>query len=122
MTYWTIDYFKGIYDQYMSSGLSVRDFCKNFGCDESRFYYWVKKVKELQLAVSKGGELFIPISSKSMNGISGGSGSPLDPPMSKVQNTTGNCCFEIAYPNGIIVRLPDHVGAETVRFLISIDR
>jgi transposase-like protein len=70
MTYWTLDYFKRIYNQYLSSGLSIRDFCKRLECDESRFYYWAKKVKEAQLSVTRRNSTgsFIPKPIGSTNG------------------------------------------------------
>lgn len=33
MVYWTLDYFKSLYDQYVLSGVSIRKFCKEHETD-----------------------------------------------------------------------------------------
>lgn len=50
--------FKEIYSRYLSSGLSVKDFCYNEDLLESRFYYWQKKLKSFLPPRQSG---FIPI-------------------------------------------------------------
>lgn len=39
MVYWTLDYFKHLYNEYASSGVSVREFCRERGIQENKFYY-----------------------------------------------------------------------------------
>jgi proteasome assembly chaperone (PAC2) family protein len=37
--------FRDIYDDYLASGLTVRDYCSNQGMHEAKFYYWQNKLK-----------------------------------------------------------------------------
>jgi hypothetical protein len=49
--------FRAIYDEYLSSGLTIRDFCINHQMNEAKFYYWQHKLKG-QLPAKLG---FVPI-------------------------------------------------------------
>src|SRR5659263_10537 len=49
--------FLSIYDGFLESGLSVRDYCANQQMTESMFYYWQNKMKE-QLPPKRG---FVPV-------------------------------------------------------------
>lgn len=52
--------FESLYNWYKSSGLRVRDFCINECINESKFYYWQKKIKEREGEKSKpAGFVFI---------------------------------------------------------------
>lgn len=55
----TLDEFKKIHEDWKSTGLSIRDYCGNTGFEESKFYYWRKKLTESLLPQSKG---FVPVS------------------------------------------------------------
>ena len=71
MVYWTLDYFRILYNEYTASGVSVRDFCKEQGIKENRFYYWINKVKLNVTASSKAPKGFIPITSRDANKLTG---------------------------------------------------
>ncbi len=43
---WTIQQFEEIFDRYQSSGLRIKEFCRNESIVESRFYYWQKRLQE----------------------------------------------------------------------------
>ena len=45
----TLDEFKKIHEDWKTTGLSVRDYCNNIGFEESKFYYWRKKLTVLLL-------------------------------------------------------------------------
>jgi hypothetical protein len=49
--------FRAIYDEYLSSGLTIRDFCINHQMNEAKFYYWQHKLKG-QLPAKLG---FVPM-------------------------------------------------------------
>ena len=55
--------FKVIYSRYQSSGLSVRDFCRNEGLAEAKFYYRQKEMGKMPppgfvpLLIEKGNQL-----------------------------------------------------------------
>ncbi|WP_052517335.1 IS66 family insertion sequence element accessory protein TnpA [Bacteroides reticulotermitis] len=58
MKYQTIEQFRELYNEWKSSRLTVRSFCRNMGINESRFYYWKKKI-EAPIETASGS--FIPI-------------------------------------------------------------
>jgi hypothetical protein len=101
--------FKVIYSRYQSSGLSVRDFCRNEALTEAKFYYWQKKMVKMPprgfvpLLIEKGNQL--PAFSSFPNGdfISG-------------------CMIEISYPNGTLLKLSGRMDYELLRSLILINR
>ena len=45
----TLEEFKKIHEEWKSTGLSIRDYCHNTGFEESKFYYWRKKLTEAML-------------------------------------------------------------------------
>lgn len=45
----TLDEFKKIHEDWKSTGLSIRDYCSNTGFEESKFYYWRKKLTDSML-------------------------------------------------------------------------
>jgi hypothetical protein len=49
--------FRVIYDNYLESGLTVRDYCLNQKMVEAKFFYWQNKLKG-QLPPKNG---FIPV-------------------------------------------------------------
>ena len=60
-----------IHEDWKSTGLSIRDYCGNTGFEESKFYYWRKKLTESLLPQSKG---FVPVQTdmrKSFYSLSG---------------------------------------------------
>ena len=57
---WSIQQFKLVYDRFLSSGLSVTDFCANESILHSKFYYWKKKLIEQSQAREQPSD-FVPI-------------------------------------------------------------
>ena len=49
--------FRAIYDEFLGSGLNIRDFFANQHMNEAKFYYWQNKLKG-QLPPKSG---FIPV-------------------------------------------------------------
>lgn len=57
---WTLQQFEEIFDRYQSSGLRIKEFCRNESIVESRFYYWQKRLqKHNYRTVRESG--FVPI-------------------------------------------------------------
>ncbi len=54
----TLEEFKKIHEEWKSTGLSIRDYCHNTGFEESKFYYWRKKLTEAMLPHASG---FVPV-------------------------------------------------------------
>ena len=94
--------FKGIYERYLSSGLSVRSFCHNEGMQEARFYYRQKKLAKFQSNATG----FVPL-------VINNSLPPAELPAINKGNhslaehsipSPGISC-EISYPDGTTVKL-----------------
>ena len=94
-----------IYDGFLESGLTVRDYCANQQMKESQFFYWQNKLKG-QLPPKRG---FVPVvfdngkairSSQIPEPIQNRSKAFRDP---AAANNTISC--EINYPNGVCVKL-----------------
>jgi hypothetical protein len=104
----TKEEFKEIHARYLSSGLSVHDFCRNEGICDAKFYYWQKKLVKAQ---PKG---FVPLvidKSKDQVKPSGVFNAPVE----------GVCC-EIYYPCGTALKLTGSVDYELLRSLVLLNR
>lgn len=117
MVYWTLDYFKILYNEYTSSGVSVRVFCRERGIKENRFYYWIKMLKRQVVSALDAPRGFIPISSKAV--------SHLAQPSIEVRkedtisvNVQG---VKIAYPNGVVLQLESGFDLEMLKRLITLN-
>jgi len=102
--------FKVFYDDYLNSGLTIRDYCANHQMNEAKFYYWQNKLKG-QLPPRRG---FVPIlfeqrgtgNRQSVAGTSTTASPAYGHPLS----------CEINYPNGVCVKLhglscPEELGS-----------
>ena len=96
--------FRAIYDEFVSSGLTVRDYCVNQHMGEAKFYYWQNKLKG-GLPPKKG---FVPVV------FAGGQHHPSNrtmvadqhPLISKNGDVTAPAiCCEISYPGGVSIKL-----------------
>jgi len=110
--------FLSIYDGFLESGLSVRDYCANQQMTESMFYYWQNKMKE-QLPPKRG---FVPVvfdngkatrSSQVPAPVQNRSKAFPDP---VAANNTISCV--ISYPNGVCVKLNGLTDPEMLRSLL----
>ncbi len=97
--------FQIIYNEFLESNLTVRDFCSNQQMNEAKFYYWKNKLKTL-LPPKTG---FIPLiiahekqvrSSKLPVTVKDKSGFISNP---ATVDKTISC--EINYPNGVCLKL-----------------
>lgn len=112
---WNQKEFESVYNRYKSSGLQVKDFCFNEGIYTSKFYYWKKKRRDQQLE-SESPSGFIPIVFNTVK-----------TPISKtdcekkpltVNHLSSDNIIEIAYPNGVIVRMPQTADIKQLQSLI----
>ena len=96
--------FKAMYEDFLESGLTVRDYCLNQGMTEGKFFYWQNKLKGV-LPPKNG---FVPVIFRDEQH----NHSPQLPAnrqghqVKRVPSATGLTC-EISYPNGISVRVTD---------------
>lgn len=116
---WNQKEFEIVYDRYKLSGLPVKDFCINEGIYQSKFYYWRKKlIGQQQKAEQPSG--FIPI--------------VFNTPKAQISNTIcknkslpenllpSGDIIEIAYPNGVIVRMPKQTDIKQLQSLILLNQ
>ena len=114
--------FRSIYDEFMGSGLTIRDFCSNGQMNEAKFYYWQNKLKG-QLPPKRG---FVPVVFENS-----GQARPLQIPVpvqqqltsfSTPETTTQTISCEISYPNGVHVKLNGLPDAQLLRSLLVLTR
>lgn len=101
--------FLTIYEDYKSSGLTVREYCSNLGMNEAKFYYWKKKLKDEQ-AEPNG---FIPVVFKQKE-----SQQLAMKPV--IENQTSQV-YEICYPNGTILKLNGQTDIEVLQRLLGLN-
>lgn len=108
MTYMTIEQFRHLYDDWKQSGLSVQQYCENTGLKESRFYYWRSKlVSESQ---PSGCGSFIPVKFPGKSSLCSSG------------QASGKALCEIAYPNGVVVRVTSDMTLDQLRQMVTLLR
>jgi hypothetical protein len=113
--------FSTIYDEFIGSGLTIRDFCANHHINEAKFYYWKNKLKD-QLPPKRG---FVPVVFESGHQArSSQVPSPIQQPASFThhEHTAPGISCEISYPNGVIVKLNGLPDAQILRSLLVLTR
>lgn len=97
--------FLSIYEGYLESGLTVRDYCSNQHMKESQFFYWQNKLKG-KLPPKRG---FVPVVFDNGKTIHT---SQVPVPVQNRSNafpdpaaTNNAISCEISYPNGVRVKL-----------------
>ena len=114
----TIESFKPIYQAFLESNLTARDFCKKLEIPESRFYYWQKRIRDE--AARSNGE-FMPVSINNHAGkvvLVGNGRQQLRRPQQGMMQPS----CEIVFPNGVTVRLSGEIAASTLGQLIMMSR
>lgn len=116
MVYWTLDYFKLLYKEYTTCGVSVRDFCREQGIQENRFYYWIKKLKSQTVSTLESPREFIPISPSAVNCLTRTSieSSKEEARPFKAED------IKITYPNGVTLQLEAGYDLEILKQLITL--
>ena len=113
-----LESFKPVYEAFLESNLTAREFCKKMDMPESRFYYWQKRIRN-EAAKSNGD--FLPVSINNHGGkvvLLGNNRQQIragHPGM--IQS---NC--EIVFPNGITARLSGDVAASVLGQLLLMNR
>jgi len=112
--------FRDIYNEFLESGLTVRDYCANQQMNEAKFYYWQNKLKG-HLPPKRG---FVPVIFEN-----GQQASPVPAPVQNqpesyshpaASNKTITC--EISYPNGVLVKLKGLPDVQLFRSLLVLMR
>jgi hypothetical protein len=108
--YLSMEEFKQLYIGWQDSHLSIREYCASISFDESRFYYWKKKLEESSLPTPTS---FVPIQMNQRGGkISISSQRP-------AVSGKEDCC-EIIYPNGVALRVKSEMSLSALRSLIML--
>ncbi len=116
MVYWTLDYFKIIYDQYTTSGVSVRAFCREQGINENRFYYWIKTLKRNTVSALHAPKEFIPMPAQAVRRLTGS----FIEPEKEQQVSLKRQDIKITYPSGVVIQLESGCDIETLKQLITL--
>ena len=94
------------------SGLSVKDFCANQDIGRATFYYWRKKLNS-----AKQPDGFIPL-------LVAPGGQNLNPAPQQLDGRatgTDNIAAELAYPNGVVLRLGMGASVSELKALINLE-
>ncbi len=114
--------FRAIYDEFLGSGLTIRDFCANRQMNEAKFYYWQNKLKD-QLPPKRG---FVPVFfENSGQAQSSRVAVPVQqqPTTFSSPEATAQTIFcEISYPNGVHVKLNGLTDPQILRSLLVLTR
>ena len=113
---WTLQQFEEIFDRYQSSGLRIKEFCRNDSIVESRFYYWQKRLQEHNYRTGRESG-FVPIVFTGSSSLPANKAVHQKPIPVHVDPIPGNF-LEIVYPNGVKVRVPIGTDPTQLRSLI----
>lgn len=116
MVYWTLDYFKILYNEYTASGVNVREFCRARGIKENRFYYWIKMLKSQALSALDTPREFIPINPGAVNRLAQTSIEVRKENTIPVKTQD----IKITYPNGVILHLENGCDLDMLKYLIAL--
>ena len=108
MTHITIEQFRQIYDEWKQSGLSIHQYCENIGFAESRLYYWKSKLKSEFLPATCGSFIPVKMSGKTQTYFAG--------------DASGKALCEVAYPNGVVVRVTSDMTLDVLRQMVTLLR
>ncbi|MBR1435945.1 MAG: hypothetical protein IJ584_12650 [Bacteroidales bacterium] len=114
----TLDAFRPIYQAFLESGKTVRQFCEDYPIHESRFYHWQAKLRQEAASQDETGA-FLPVSINNHGGkvvMVGGASRP------GMQGRLPQPACEVSFPNGVTVRLNGSVPVEMLRELILLPR
>ena len=112
--------FRAIYNEFLESGLTVRDYCVNQQMNEAKFYYWQNKLKG-QLPPKRG---FVPVIFENGQQASQVPATMQDmtEPYSHPAAVSKTISCEISYPNGILVKLSGLPDVQMFRSLLVLTR
>ncbi len=98
--------FLAVYEEFLTSGLTIRDYCANHQINEAKFYYWQTKLKG-QLPPKRG---FVPVVFEN--------GEHLPSNQVPVRNNQEAFSCEISYPNGVRVKLNGLPNVQVLQSLL----
>ena len=114
---WTKADFEPIYQRFLASGKSIKQFCEEENIRQGRFHHWQSKVRFA--ATSNTGD-FVPVSINNRGGnkfVMLGNNNT-----SRLDNTQQQPMCELQFSNGLNIRLTGSVNLEIIRQLITMSR
>ena len=110
--------FRTIYNNFLESGLTLRDFCANQGIYESKFFYWQNKLKGV--LPPKRGLVPVIFSSNQQDPSPELPVAMNNQPERYIKQASSimSLTCEISYPNGIRVKVNGLSDLEMVRSLL----
>lgn len=113
MEHLNIEKFREIYAEWQASGQSIRTFTSAMGIEESKFYYWQRKLrKSTAVALTGSNTGFIPI---------GKPGYRQPSRCGSIANPTPALC-EVVYPNGVMIRITSDLSVNDLQSLIFLSK
>ncbi|HKK11824.1 MAG TPA: hypothetical protein VJ945_03270 [Flavobacteriaceae bacterium] len=106
--------FRAIYDDYLATGLTIRDYCNNQGMNEAKFYYWQNKLKGI-LPPKKG---FVPLVFDNKQPLANGGIATSNTMEVGLADNRSTIPCEIGYPNGVCLKLDKLPGLDVLRSLL----
>lgn len=96
--------FEDIYSRQQESGLTIKDFCSNEGINQSKFYYWLRRIRQSSHPLVNNG--FLPLT--------------IEAPASVPGDYVGmENQLEITYPEGTILRLRGNITVDDILTLLK---
>jgi len=109
--------FRSIYDDFLSSGLSTRDYYANQNMNEAKFYYWQNKLKAI-LPPKKG---FVPVvfqnEKQQTSSFSLATQNKVEVPLNSVEPDHSISC-EVSYPSGVCIKLQGLTNLQMLHSLL----
>ncbi len=105
--------FRELYNEYLSSGLSVRDFCSNQDFAVSTFYRWQKLLKEKEVPNE-----FVPLVMEQQPMVKSGGHPILSASQGKSEAEENE--LEFTFPNGTKLQLKGHVDSVLLKTIVHL--
>jgi hypothetical protein len=111
--------FRSIYDDFLKSGLTVRDYCLNQKMGEARFFFWQNK--RWGLLPTKNGFVPVVFSGDQLDCTKQLPASLKNRQVNPIIHTSSAADFsrEICSPNRIIVKFNKYPGPEIIHTLLD---
>ena len=115
----TLDSFRSIYEAFLGSGKTVRQFSVDYPIYESRFYHWQAKLRQ-EAAAQDWANGFLPVSINKRGGkvVMVGVEGRCPSGQSRVQQPA----CEIFFPYGVVFRLNGSIPLEMLGGLVMLLR
>ncbi len=105
--------FSKLYQEYLGSGLSVRDFCANQNFAVSTFYHWKKRLESKEPPIG-----FVPLvigSQSSMNHVGNSQVVSMNESTPAEEND-----FEFTFPNGTKLQVKGNVDLALLKTIVHL--